>query len=200
MIFENSRKGQEKMMPSRHVSFCSIFFVVGLLVGMPIAAEKAADSSGNGIIEAKLVLAGEGGGAEGATIHAYHIDTQTTLTSEPANRKGNVVLKDVPYGYLDLAVELDGNFYVASQVVVVPPSGKVVIHMKLEPYPPGTESTARSFEGHDEPAQGVARLERKAVGREFWRSPKGIAIITGASGVALLAIASGSDSPTVSPF
>jgi hypothetical protein len=188
------------MMMIKHISFCAIFTVAGLLAGTPEGAEKTANPAGNGIIEAKLVLAGKGGGAEGAIIHAYHIDSQATLTSAPAGRKGNVVLENVPFGYLDLAVELDGNFYVASQVVVVPPSGKVVISMKLEPYPPGAESTARSFQGRDEPAQGVARLERKAVGREFWRSPKGIAIITGASGAALLAIASGSDSPAASPF
>ena len=43
---------------------------------------------------------------------------------------------------------------------------------------------------------GHAQVFEKPSGREFWRSPKGIAIIAGIGGVALLAIAAGSGSET----
>ena len=41
---------------------------------------------------------------------------------------------------------------------------------------------------------GVAEVRRKLRGREYWRSPGGVAILSGIGGVALLALAAGSDS------
>ena len=46
----------------------------------------------------------------------------------------------------------------------------------------------------------LIRLSRqKLVGREFWQSPKGIALLAGGGGAVLLAVAGGSES-NVSPF
>ncbi len=186
-------------MTMKHIPFpivCVLFLFFPAVASL--AVENTGQGEGTGKIEARLLLPGKGGGAQGAVLHAYHIDTEKTIVSAPAGRKGTVVLENIPYGYYDLAVELNGEFFVASQVVVVPPSGRVVVTMKLEPYNATTGKNARTFQGRSEPAQGVARLNRKAVGREFWRSPKGIAIVTGGSGAALLAIASGSGNRAVS--
>ena len=160
----------------------------------------AAAVSATGTIEAKIEVRGQGGSPEGTVLTAYHIDTKQVFRSEPAKEKGTVSIDGIPYGYFDLAVEMNGELYVASQVVVVPPSGKVVIRLTLEPYEDDGSGTARGFQGSDSPVEGVARLSQKSVGKEFWRGPAGIAIITGISGAALLAIASGSDPAPISPF
>ena len=60
-----------------------------------------------------------------------------------------------------------------------------------------TAPSARKHPGSDQEPSGVAELRRKPKGREFWRSPKGVAIIAGIGGAGLLAIALGSESETV---
>ena len=58
-----------------------------------------------------------------------------------------------------------------------------------------------NFPGSDLEPVGVAVVSEKATGREFWRGPKGIAILAGLGGAALLAFAAGggNDEPTASP-
>ncbi len=185
----------------RIATFSLIALVSGLVPAMGQGTAGNGNSMGNnGRIEAKIQIRGEGGSPEGTILNAYHIDTQQVFRSEPARNKGAVTIEGIPYGYFDLAVEMDGKLYVASQVVVVPPSGKVVISLVLEPYEEDGSSAVRGFQGSDSPVEGVARLSRKAVGKEFWRGPAGIAIITGISGAGLLAIASGSDPAPISPI
>lgn len=173
--------------------------LISLLPAMAQDGAASTEPAGRGTIEAKIQIRGQGGSPEGTVLTAYHIDSKQVFRSEPAKQKGTVTIIGIPYGYFDLAVELDGKLYVASQVVVVPPSGKVVVSLALEPYEDDRTGTVRSFQGSDSPVEGVARLSRKAVGKEFWRGPAGIAIITGISGAGLLAIASGSDPAPVSP-
>ena len=175
--------------------------IAGLLPAMAQdGSASAAATAGRGRIEAKIQIRGQGGSPEGTILTAYHIDTKQVFRSEPARQKGTVTIDGIPYGYFDLAVELEGRLYVASQVVVVPPSGKVVINLSLELYEDDGGVAVRGFQGSDTPVKGVARLTRKAAGKEFWRGPAGIAIITGISGAALLAVASGSSPASVSPF
>jgi len=186
---------------NRRIAILSLFALICSI--FPATADDveggAASAAGNGRIEAKIQISGGGDSPEGIVLNAYHIDTKQVFRSEPAMNKGSVVIEGIPYGYFDLAVEMGGELYVASQVVVVPPSGKVVISLMLEPYDDDGTAAVRSFQGSDSPVEGVARLSRKAVGKEFWRGPAGIAIITGISGAALLAIASGSDPAPISP-
>ena len=181
----------------------TVLTIVALTFGLfPAVAvdEPETDAAGTGRIEAKIQYRGKGVSPEGTVLNAYHIDTKQLFRSEPAQQKGTVVIDRIPHGYFDLAVEIDGELYVTSQVVVGPPSGKVVIRLILEPYQDDENRTARTFLGSDSPVEGIARLSRKSVGKEFWRGPAGIAIITGISGAALLAIASGSESQSVSQF
>ena len=184
----------------RRVAILSL--VVMLISLFPAIAQDepaASNTGGRGMIEAKIQIRGQGGSPEGTVLTAYHIDSKQVFRSEPAKQKGAVTITGIPYGYFDLAVELDGKLYVASQVVVVPPSGKVVVNLALEPYEEDRTGSIRSFQGSESPVEGVARLSRKAVGKEFWRGPAGIAIITGITGAGLLAIASGSDPAPISP-
>ncbi len=183
----------------------AVLGLIALISGIfPAMAQNGSggteSAAGRGKIEARIQIRGQGGSPAGTVLTAYHIDSKQVFRSEPALNKGTVAIENIPYGYFDLAVELDGKLYVASQVVVVPPSGKVVVNLTLEPYADDGTGAIRGFQGSDAPVEGVARLSRKASGKEFWRGPKGIAIITGVSGAALLAIASGSDPPSISPF
>lgn len=191
------------MSHNNHIRSVAVLTMVVLVFGLlPAMAEDEPETGadGAGRIEAKIQFRGKGVSPEGIVLNAYHIDTKQLFRSEPAQQKGIAVIERIPYGYFDLAVEVGGELYVASEVVVVPPSGKVVITLILEPYEDDEAAPPREFQGNDSPVRGIARLSSKSVGKEFWRGPAGIAIITGISGAALLAIASGSESPSISPI
>ena len=73
------------------------------------------------------------------------------------------------------------------------------------PYPPDITINFTGFPvtvpGSELEPVGVAVVREKETGREFWRGPKGIAILAGLGGAALLALAAGggNDETTASP-
>lgn len=179
----------------------AIFFATALpcfAAGESATAGDAADSSGTGTLSGVILEIGGKKKAGRAVIHAYHIDTGKVVSSEPSGPNGGFELKGVPSGYLDLAVEYGGEIFIANQVVNMPPSGKLVLKFILSDFGrlPAEEALGgrdNRFPGTDKTAAGYASIKTKLRGREFWRSPKGIAIIAGGGGLALLGIAAGGE-------
>jgi len=129
----------------------------------------------------------------GAVVHAYHLSSERSFSSAPTGPDGRYQINDLPYGYFDLAVETPTGLFVANQVANVPPAAKAVLSFTLQTYEDqaagGEEEERRAFPGAETPPSGTASVQQRLTGRDFWRSPKGIAILGGAGGAVLLAIA-----------
>jgi len=178
--------------------------MAGLLAGVgPVRAQapaepEAAPPAGTSSISGRVL--GADGPVAGAVVHAYHLSTETSYDSAPTGGSGQFRIEDLPYGYFDVAVETPGGLYVADLVANVPPAGNTTLVMTLTPGDSAVMAP-RPFPGSAADPVGVAAVSEKATGREFWRGPKGIAILAGLGGAALLAIASGGsdDEPVASP-
>jgi len=130
----------------------------------------------------------------GARVHAYHLSTEETFTSAPTGENGKYEITELPYGYFDLAVETANGIFVANQVANVAPTAKAVLSFTIREYNENDEDARRAFPGTQADSSGVANVRQRLTGRDFWKSPKGIAIIGGSAGAALLAIAAGGGS------
>ena len=115
-----------------------------------------------------------------ATLLAYHLSSERLYTSDPSKSNGECKLRDVPYGYHDLAVQTDEGLFVATGVVNVPPNTTAVIVLTL--HPAVSESAERGFPGSEEEAAGVAELLERLRGRAFWKSARGVAVLGGIGG------------------
>lgn len=137
------------------------------------------------------VLSADARPMAGARVLAYHLSTEKLYTAEPTSNRGGYQLRDLPYGYFDLAVETPDGLFVGNQVVNLPPAGKVGVVLKVGAPAPtaGGPGQAREFPGSDQTAMGMAEVRERLAGRDFWRSPKGVAVIAGAGALSLLALA-----------
>lgn len=138
----------------------------------------------------------------GVTVVAYHLSKDEFFRSEPTSKKGDFLIENLPLGYYDVAVELpDGDLYVGSTVVNLPPGGKAILVLTVAPFGPGDDPTRQwGSAATGATGAGVAQVGLKMTQKEFWKSPKGIAIIAGIGGGALLIwAASGAEDDVVEP-
>lgn len=177
-------------------------FLAGALASAPAFAMQPSDY---GTDTSKLVckiLGADGKPAEGVRLEAYHLSSERLYVSAPTKANGQCELTGLPYGYHDLAVETPAGLYVSSQVINIPPDGTASIVLTLLPL--SATSPQRPFAGSEEVSTGEAKLVERIRGRAFWRSPRGIAVLAGSGGLALLLFAGGggrssSETPS-SPF
>ena len=172
--------------------FKTIRFLTALSLGFCLALQPAlpaqeAAPAGNSRLLGKIE-GYEGKPMSGVRVLAYHLSSEAVYRSEPTSNKGEYEIEGLPYGYFDLAVETTEGLFVANQVVNVPPASKTAVSMALAA---AAGTPPRVFPGAPQEAQGVASVSEKPTGRDFWRSPKGVAIIAGGGALALLAIAGG---------
>jgi len=149
----------------------------------------AADQTGSNL--SGRILSEAGAPVTGATVLAYHLSSEKVFRSGATDAKGGYEVAGLPYGYFDVAVETPQGLYVADQVVNVPPSGKVVLTLNLYPYTEAMADEGRSFPGTEQQPVGVARVQEKLKGGDFWKSPKGVATLAGGGAVLLLLLAGG---------
>jgi hypothetical protein len=127
-----------------------------------------------------------------ATVVAYHLSTAQVYRSTVTLSNGKFEITGLPHGYYDLAIETPDGLFVANQVVNVPPDGKAVANLQLVPSTLA-EQGPRDFPGSDQAAAGIAEMLKK-------KKKKGIAILSGLGGAAVLGLAAGdSDSKSSSP-
>ncbi len=174
---------------------CLLFaWLLALPLVQPLWAQHTpADIEGTSKIKGKILHAEGKDRIRGARVLAFHLSSAQLFVSEPTDR-GGFEIRGLPYGYYDLAVEAPDGLYVATQVINVTPSGTTTLVLTLAPYQPATAGLARKFPARDAESSGLAEIRRKLRGREYLRSPGGVAILSGIGGVALLALAAGSDS------
>lgn len=143
--------------------------------------------------------------ARGAVVRVHPLEASTVTASPPTDDKGRFEVEGLAHGYVDLTIEQDGAVFAGSEVVSLPPEGKVAVDLTL------TRLDERSaawwatrgplqLPGGQGQAAGIAEVRPEVGGRDFWKSKKGIAILAAVGGAALLAIAVGSrNSPSDRP-
>jgi hypothetical protein len=147
---------------------------------------------GTGKIAGKLLDA-DGKKLPNSRVLAFHLSSSRLFTSEPTGKGGEFRILELPYGYYDLAIETPEGLFVADRVVNLAPAGTVLVILTVVPFGPADTGRPREHPASDLEPVGLAQMRKKLRGREFWRSPKGVAIITGIGGAALLGLASGKD-------
>jgi len=168
------------------------------VTAQPVQAQYTSDDiQGTAKITGKVVDS-SGREVRGARVLAVHLSSSRIFAAEPTSGNGEYVIAGLPYGYFDMAVELAEEIYVANRIVNVAPAGTAAAIFTLVPFDPTTEGLSRPHPGSDAEPAGVAQLRAKPKGREFWRSPKGVAIVSGVVGAGLLAIAAGSSNESIS--
>ncbi len=170
--------------------------LAAMVVGTAPVAVPADDGPKGSLLTGKVFAADGKTPVAGATVHAYHLSTEETTQSDPTAANGEYNIPELEYGYYDLAVETPDGLYVASHVVNVPPGGKVIVLFTLLAY--GPDDPLRQFPGTEDSASGLAKVLEKKTRKEFFRSPKGVALAAGTGGAVLLIIASGSDPASIS--
>jgi hypothetical protein len=171
-----------------------------------VAKKKKQDAPQGSRIYGKIHEADGRAGRAGVIVHAYHLATGKTYSSEPSAKDGSFDIPGLPIGYFEIVVETDDGAFVGEQIVGTSPAGKALVLLRLLSYDDQPDSfwathERREVPGSEDPASGLAALLRKKRGAEFWKSPKGVAIMVGAgTGALLLLVSSSDDDPDASPF
>lgn len=179
--------------------------LVGTLVAgsIPAHARKKKEEApepkpGGARIEGRVVRADGDTAAAQATVKFVPLLPDTPVVSVSTNAKGWFVAQGVPVGYVDLVVESEGAAFVGNQVINVAPMGRQELQVVLARRGERTESWWTGREIKPLPgggtADGIAELRPKVGGKDFWKSPKGLAVLGGIGAAVLLAIASGGGS------
>ena len=184
----------------KKLQIISALFVLLLTTSPQVLAQYVTEKVVPGGQITGKVQDGDGKPIRDAVVVAYHVSSEVRYASATTGRNGQYKLENLPFGYFDVGVETSDGVFVADRVVNLPPSGKAELSLTIEPFQPGTQMLSRNHPGSESEPGGVALLRTKAKGRDFWRSPKGIAILGAAGGAALLAIASGSDNDPAATF
>jgi len=174
------------------------------------ASGKGIDfNEGGSILEGKVLRSADGKAAGRVEILAYHLEREKIYRGT-ADASGRFRFRGLPHGYFDLAIRSGEDFYPVGEVVHIPPRSRRVATLTLvdreersEDF--WTERTPRDYlgpeAGVDGEAAGLADLESRMTGREFWRTGKGVAIISSIGGAGLLALAvSVDEDPLASQF
>jgi hypothetical protein len=141
----------------------------------------------------------------GAVVSAYILESGQVIPSEPTSGNGEFALTGLPFGYADLYVETSEGMFAGSQVVNLSPGGKVSVSLDLsvladKPSAWWAGREPKELPGSGKKPIGVAEVHSKVRGREFWKTPGGIATLGAIGGAVLLAIAaSGSGESNASP-
>ena len=190
-------------MLSRHIA---LMLAVTLVAGsIPVDArkkkEQEAESStkgGGSRIEGRVVRADGETAASQATVKFVPLLPETPTVTVVTNPKGWFAAEGVPVGYVDLVIEFEGAAFVGNQVLNVAPMGRQELQVVLARRGERTESWWSGREIKPLPgggqADGIAELRPKLGGKDFWKSPKGLAVLGGIGAAVLLAIASGGGS------
>jgi hypothetical protein len=184
------------------------FLVVLVALPSPAWAQDAAASTtypgavttGTGRIAGKVEASDRKTAIPGAVVRALHLESGQTFGSTPADSRGRFSLVDLPHGYYDLWIETSDGAFPSSEAVILPPAGKVSVDFFIEAYEDGRDAARaggdrRLVPGTQQPGVGAAEVRERVGGRDFWKSPAGIAILGGGIAAVILALAASSSEP-----
>ncbi len=182
------------------LAFASVVVLCSLLPAQP------AQYTGSGSAEGTSTILGKIFGPDGKTpqagvrVLAYHLSSERIFSSEPSNAKGKCEIGELPFGYFDLAVETPEGLFVGNRVINLAPAGKATVIFTLRPYQAAATEGERQYPGSDQPPSGLADVREQSEGRDFWRSPRGVATVATAGALTLLLFAGGDSEVAQTPF
>lgn len=137
--------------------------------------------------------------ARGCVVRVHPLETGPVIVSSPTDDKGRFEVEGLAHGYVDLTVERDAAVFASSEIVSLPPKGKVEVDLtltRLDERSAAWWATRAPLQlpGGQGQATGIAEVRPEIGGRDFWKSKKGIAILAAVGGAVLLAIVIGSRS------
>lgn len=171
-----------------------------ILAAPALALEHSPATSGSTLDTARLagkVFAADGETpVEGAVVRVHFLEGDRVVESPGTDGDGEFEIEGLPHGYADLVVASGGDLFVGSRFVVLPPSGKVRVRVSLARREDRSETWWAAKVPLELPrdggsAAGIAELDTRLRGRDFWKSPAGIAVLAAAGGALLLAITIG---------
>lgn len=159
--------------------------------GTPRAAKKDPLAIPPASVKGRVFQADGKSALAGVRVRSFDLSAESEGPSAVTDGKGRFEIGGLPHGYFDLAVETPEGLFVADQVVNVPPGGTAKITLTI-----GQLRGAPSSDSFSQTpgVRATALLDRELTQREFWRSAKGIAILSGIGGGALLFLATSDDS------
>lgn len=155
------------------------------------AAEEAA--SGRGSVSGDLFHADGKTALEGGRAYAINVRSGQQYISEVVGKGGHYAIKGLPAGTYDIAVEIDGQVYVADNLVDISQGESVSLSYAVQPMRPAN----RVLKGLPQPkgsaeVMGVFRANATAA-PSFWKSPGGITLLAILGAGAILALAASDD-------
>ena len=157
----------------RRTAFVPAFLAALIAFAQVAPALAAADAAGSRDLGPHPQEAGRP--VAGATVLAYHLSSEEVFDPAATDAQGASTRlgRSARTATSMLRSRRRRGLYVADQVVNVPPSGKTVLTLILYPYTRPDAEEARSFPGTDADPVGVARVEEKPKGADFWKSGPG---------------------------
>lgn len=171
-----------------------------LLFSPALPRETPPKGSGTSLETARLsgkIFAADGKTpVEGAVVRLHFLDGDRVVESPGTDDDGEFEIEGLPHGYADLVVASGEDLFVGSRFVALPPSGKVRVRVSLARREDRSETWWAAKVPLELPrgggsAAGIADLDTSLRGRDFWKSPAGIAVLAAAGGALLLAITIG---------
>ncbi|HUC44398.1 MAG TPA: carboxypeptidase-like regulatory domain-containing protein [Candidatus Sulfotelmatobacter sp.] len=157
---------------------------------------KKSDQPPRSTLEGRVYGADGKKGLKGAVVEVRPLDASTTRQSAPSDGSGRYRVSGLDYGWAEVVVRTDAGEFLGDQAVNLLPGKSIIANFSLLETGDKPESwwKDRSIEPPPDLAQnlsGMAAAQQKLTGVEYWKSPKGIAILAGASVAALALIAVG---------
>jgi hypothetical protein len=153
---------------------------------------------GTGRLEGRVLRSDGKTPVSNAVVRACYLEGERVLASAPTGSRGQYQLGSLPPGYADLLVETPEGVFLANQVVQFHPDKKLLMNFVLAKFSehPASWGAQKKRETPCASASqaGAAQIEEKSVAGGFVRSPKGIALLAGLGGAALLLAVSGGGS------
>jgi len=179
-------------MRARHRPLLAAVLVPVMVFGFAVAPAEETETTAASSIIGKVTEGDPKVPVVNASVVAYHLSTAQIYRSTVTLSSGKFEITGLPHGYYDLAIETPDGLFVANQVLNVPPDGKAVANLQLVPSTLA-EQGPREFPGSDQATAGIAQMLKK-------KKKKGIAILSGLGGAAVLGLAAGDgDGKSASP-
>ena len=147
-------------------------------------------------LEGRIFAADGKTGVRGATLELRPLDGSATGTSAPTDSRGRFRIKGLEYGWAEIVVHTSDGQFLGDQAINLPPGRKISATFSVLQTADRPESWWKDRNVEPPPdlassLSGMAAAQQRLTGVEYWKSPKGIAILIAGGILALGLVAAG---------